>query len=307
MDIREGLIRVPDDLPRVDRHAEAGEHVYQGIIAVINRLLRWQGIEVTVFGAENVPQFGGALMAMNHTGYYDFIFGQIPAYIRGRRLTRFMAKKEIFDVPVVGWLMRTMQHVSVDRSAGAASIADAVLHLRSGRLVTIFPEATISRSFELKSFKNGAARIAHEAGVPLIPVVTWGSQRIWPKGGEKHLGKTGLPVYIRVGEPVALTGDADADIATLKSIMQAMLEELRADYTAKYGPFAEGLEWMPAALGGTAPSLDEANRMDVADREAKARAKAQKASRETAKRLRKADEKLAKRVDKAWRRLKKEH
>ena len=306
MDIREGLVHVPVSLEKLPRHAEAGEPVYQGIIAVLNRIMRAQGIQISVYGAENVPQFGGALFAMNHTGYYDFIFGQIPPYIRGRRLTRFMAKKEIFDVPVVGWLMRTMKHVPVDRSAGAASIDAAVLHLRSGRLVTIFPEATISRSFELKDFKNGAARIAATADVPLIPMVTWGSQRIWTKGGEKHLGRTKTPVIIQVGEPITRTGDPDTDIATLKAAMQALLSEVRTRYDKEYGPFEDGLDWRPAAMGGTAPTLDEANRMDHAEREAKARARAEKAHRAAAQKEIKEDKRLARRVRSAWRRLKKE-
>src|SRR5699024_1501645 len=134
-----------------------------------------QGIRLTVFGAENIPVDGPALLAINHTGYYDFIFGGIPAHLRGRRLVRFMAKKEIFDTPVIGRLMRSMKHLQVNRAAGAASREEAVERLRQGQLVGIFPEATISRAFELKDFKNGAARIAAEADAPLIPVVIWGS------------------------------------------------------------------------------------------------------------------------------------
>ncbi len=307
MEIREGLIRVPVTLDRLAPHAEAGERFYQSIIEVLRRILCWQKMRVTVFGAEHVPEFGGALMAMNHTGYYDFIFGEIPPLLRGHRLTRFMAKREIFEVPVAGWLMRKMRHVPVDRAAGASSIDAAVEHLRSGRLVTIFPEATISRSFELKSFKTGAARIAAAADVPLIPVVTWGSQRVWTKGGDKHLGREGLPVYIRVGEPVELTGDPEADTAALKEAMQALLEENRAAYAAEYGPFAEGLEWMPAALGGSAPTLAKADEMDAADRAAKAQARAEKKARQEEKSRKRADAQLAKRVRKSWRRLRKEH
>ncbi|WP_244977394.1 lysophospholipid acyltransferase family protein [Corynebacterium lizhenjunii] len=306
MELRNGLVRVPASLPQLPRHAEAGERVYQLAISLLERVLRFQGIRVTARGVENVPQFGPALLAMNHTGYYDFIFGEIPAYLRGRRLARFMAKKEVFEVPVLGRAMRAMRHVPVDRAAGAAAIDEAVDHLRSGRLVTIFPEATISRSFELKDFKNGAARIAYTADAPLIPMVTWGSQRIWAKGGKKNLGRTGTPVLIYVGQPLELSGDAAADTAALKAAMEELLAQARAEYEAEYGPFPPGQPWQPAALGGTAPTLEEANRMDEADRARKAREREEKAARKRAKTERKLDAKLAKKVRKAWRRLRKE-
>ena len=168
-DIRDGIFRVPKDLARVPRHPETAEKLFQGVNAAIKRVLRLQGITITVEGAEHIPATGGALVAMNHTGYYDFAFMQVPPHIRGKRLVRFMAKREVFDIPVVGRVMRMMDHVSVDRSAGAASVGEAVRELERGRIVGIFPEATISRSFELKSFKNGAVRIARQAGVPLVP------------------------------------------------------------------------------------------------------------------------------------------
>ena len=276
-DIRDGIFRVPKDLARVPRHPETAEKLFQGVNAAIKRVLRLQGITITVEGAEHIPATGGALVAMNHTGYYDFAFMQVPPHIRGKRLVRFMAKREVFDIPVVGRVMRMMDHVSVDRSAGAASVGEAVRELERGRIVGIFPEATISRSFELKSFKNGAVRIARQAGVPLVPMVCWGSQRIWTKGGDKHLGRIKTPVWIRVGEPLELTGEVDRDIATLRETMQAMIDDVRAAYAREYGPFEKHADWLPAALGGAAPTLAEADAMDAADKAKKQQAKKQQA------------------------------
>ncbi|KAA8721124.1 lysophospholipid acyltransferase family protein [Corynebacterium phocae] len=307
MEIREGLFRVPASLPKVDRHAEAGERVYQGFIHLIKRVFQLQGLKVTIVGAENIPQFGGALMACNHTGYYDFIFAGAAPYMRGHRLTRFLAKKEIFDIPVVKWLLKPMKHVPVDRAAGAGAINSAVEHLQSGRLVALFPEATISRSFELREFKNGAARIAHQARVPLIPMVVWGSQRIWTKGGVKHLGRSNTPVYVRVGQAIEVTGDWDKDTRTLKQTMSELLDQVRADYAAEYGPFDNGLEWMPAALGGSAPTLEEANRMDEAERAARQQAREDKALYRAHRATAKEERKIAKRVKKAWRRLRRDN
>lgn len=282
---------VPRELPEVPDHpVEAKERPFNSIIIPLAKsLMKAQGIRLTIFGAENIPLEGPALLAINHTGYYDFIFAGIPAHLRGRRLMRFMAKKEIFDVPVAGPLMRAMQHLPVDRSAGASSLVAAVEHLRAGQLVGIFPEATISRSFELKEFKNGAARIAAEADAPLIPMVIWGSQRIWTKGHPKRLGRTNTPVFIRIGEPVDPSGSPDEAIARLKDAMQALLDRVKDDYTRAYGPFPAGEYWIPAGDGGSAPTLIDASRIDT---EAKA-AKAAKAEKKAAAKLdKRADAKL---------------
>ena len=180
-----------------------------------------------------------------------------------------MAKKSVFDVPVLGWLLKLMKHVPVDRARGGASIAPAVEMLREGNLVGIFPEATISRSFELANFKTGAARIAHQAGVPLVPCVMWGSQRIWTKDLPKHFRN--VPVIVRYGEPVHLTGDAEADTAELKRQMQLLLDASRSEYASLYTDGA-GEAWMPVALGGTAPTPEEAEELyakERAEREAK--------------------------------------
>lgn len=248
---------------------EAVEKFYQGLVGFARRLMRAANIEVTVIGAENIPAESGALLAGNHTGYADFILMGTGPYLHGERLVRFMAKKSVFDVPVLGRLLKLMKHVPVDRARGGASIAPAVQMLREGNLVGIFPEATISRSFELANFKTGAARIAHQAGVPLVPCVIWGSQRIWTKDLPKHVRD--VPVIVRYGEPVALTGDAETDTAELKRQMQTLLDASRSEYASLYTDGA-GEAWMPVALGGTAPTPEEAEELyakERAEREAK--------------------------------------
>ena len=248
---------------------EAVEKFYQGLVGFARRLMRAANIEVTVIGAENIPAESGAMLAGNHTGYADFILMGTGPYLHGERLVRFMAKESVFDVPVLGRLLKLMKHVPVDRARGGASIAPAVEMLREGNLVGIFPEATISRSFELANFKTGAARIAHQAGVPLVPCVIWGSQRIWTKDLPKHFRD--VPVIVRYGEPVALTGDAEVDTAELKRQMQLLLDASRSEYASLYTDGA-GEAWMPVALGGTAPTPEEAEELyakERAEREAK--------------------------------------
>lgn len=296
--IRGGMFRVPADLPEVPPHpTESKERFYNGfIIRALKTIMRAQGLRITVFGAENLPTTGGVMLAMNHTGYYDFIFGEIPGNVRGKRLVRFMAKKEIFEVPVIGTFMRYMDHVSVDRSAGASSREEAVDRLNRGQIVGIFPEATISRSFEIKDLKTGAARIAAEADVPLVPMISWGGQRIWTKGHKKRLGRTKTPIHIRLGAPVDPSGDPEVATERLREAMKELLDVTRREYDAEYGPFPDGEPWRPASMGGSAPTLEEAGRIDAevkATKRAKKEAQAEKKAARAAEKLnRKADSAL---------------
>lgn len=268
--MRDPNLHVPAYLAPVPPHPESRRGFYSRVIMPLARwLLRRQRIEVKAFGSEFIPTEGGAVLAFNHTGYYDFILGGVPAHLRGGRVVHYMAKKEVFETPVVGTLMRWMHHISVDRSQGAASLQEARDAASSGKLVGIFPESTISRSFELASFKTGAARIAYDAGVPLVPVIIWGSQRIYTKGGKLRLGKLGVPVYVRVGVPVPLSGNAEEDTALLKESMEYMLGITRKEYEKDFGPFPAGATWLPAALGGGAPTLEEAEKIAAAERAAR--------------------------------------
>lgn len=148
------------------------DHVYFPVIGIAKTLFALQGLRFTVTGAQNVPKHGGAVLAINHTGYLDFTYAGNAVLPRGR-FVRFMAKESIFKNPVAGPLMKGMKHIPVDRAAGGAAYRRAVAALRDGEIVGVYPEATISRAFELKDFKVGAARMARDAGVPIIPCVIW--------------------------------------------------------------------------------------------------------------------------------------
>ena len=113
------------------------------------------GLRLDVQGGEHVPTSGGAVLASNHIGHLDFIFAGLGGR-EARRHVRFMAKDSIFAHRIAGPLMRGMHHIPVDREAGSASFRDGLSALREGEIVGIFPEATISRSFEPKEFKSGA-------------------------------------------------------------------------------------------------------------------------------------------------------
>lgn len=243
------------------------EPLYGSIIGVARGLFKVQGLRFDISGSSYIPAEGGAVLVMNHTGYLDFIFLGVPARLY-RRFVRFMAKKEVFENAVSGPLMRGMHHIAVDRAAGEQAYSEAVAALRAGELVGVFPEATISQSFELKDFKTGCVRMAKEAGVPLVPVVCWGSQRVWTKGGKKNLGYRKFPIHMRVLPPVKLTDDIDADIAGIRARMAETLLQLQDEYAQAHGEYPHGASWVPARLGGSAPTLQQANE---ADAQAKAR------------------------------------
>jgi 1-acyl-sn-glycerol-3-phosphate acyltransferase len=220
-----------------------------------------------VTGLENLPATGGAVVAINHTGYLDFTLAGLPFYQQGLgRKVRFMAKQEVFDHWFTGPLMRSFRHIPVDRESGAASYAAAVENLKAGELVGVYPEATISRSFEIKEFKSGAARMAIEAGVPILPHVIWGAQRIWTKDHPKKLFRPKVPIQVIVGEPIEPTLSTPELTALLHSRMQHLL--IRAQ--EQYGPHPAGEFWVPHRLGGGAPSMADAARLDAEEAAEKA-------------------------------------
>ncbi|MFI6870957.1 lysophospholipid acyltransferase family protein [Nocardia sp. NPDC050406] len=245
------------------------EPVYFPIIGLARTVFALQGLKFTVTGDEHIPAEGGAVIAINHTGYMDFTYAGLPARTT-KRYIRFMAKKEVFDNSISGPIMRALKHIPVDRSAGADSYREAVNRLKSGELVGVYPEATISRSFEIKEFKSGAARMAIEADVPIIPMVIWGAQRVWTKGFPKRLGRTNTPISIKVGEPIQPFEPPQALTDKLHTTMQQMLLDVQQGYEHEPGAY-----WVPARLGGSAPTLEEANAMDAAEAAEKAAKRAQ--------------------------------
>ncbi|MCD4533126.1 1-acyl-sn-glycerol-3-phosphate acyltransferase [Nocardioides sp. cx-169] len=246
---------------------------YPPIIRTAKTLFRVLGQRFDMTGTEHVPREGGVLLAFNHVGYLDFVYGGLAAHPSGR-LVRFMAKREVFDHPVGGPVMRSMHHIQVDRGDGLASYRSAVEYLREGEAVGIFPEATISRAMELKEFKSGATRIAAAAGVPLVPVILWGTQRILTKDHPRDLSR-GKTIAIRVGEPLHPTGaDPVAEAEELHGVMARLLDETIAAYPAAEQP--PGSWWLPARHGGGAPTLEAAAALDAQEQRDRAAKRAAK-------------------------------
>ena len=225
--------------------------VYPPVIVLIKSFWRYLGLNFDFQGQNNVPRKGGAILAINHTSYFDFALAGTAA-LPAKRYVRFMAKKEIFDNKVAGPLMRGMHHINVDRSNGSASFVAALRSLKAGEIIGIFPEGTISTSFEIKELKSGAVRLAIGAGVPVIPTIVWGGQRVYTKGLKPNLKRRKFPVAVSFGEPISYSREADVEVAE-KHLREVMIQMLR-DVQEKYPDSHVGQRWAPLRLGGTAPA-----------------------------------------------------
>lgn len=237
--------------------------VYPPIITSARVAFKLWGLKFDVVGAQNVPTSGGAVIASNHVSYLDFIFVGLGAD-HSKRLVRFMAKDSVFENKISGPLMRGMHHIPVDRSAGGDAYQEALEALRGGEVIGVFPEATISRSFLIKDLKNGAARLAAQADVPLVPMIVFGGQRMVSKGTPRSL-RRGTSILITVGEPMYPTTTDDPNVVTqeLRSRLEALLEDTIDRYPDT--PRDENDRWwLPRTHGGTAPTLAQAKKEDAA-------------------------------------------
>lgn len=229
------------------------EPTYSTAITVGRALFGSLRVRPALEGGQHLPTQGGAVLAITHFGYLDFALVEWQMWKRNRRHIRFMAKKGAFDQPLVGRLLRGMRHISVDMAAGAAAYGEAVTALRSGEVLGVFPEGGVNASFTVRDLKTGTARMAADAGVPVIPVAVWGGHRLLTKNHKPVLRELfAVPVLFAVGEPltVAPSDDIAAATQTLHGRLQSLVDGLQARYPV---PGASRW-WQPAHLGGTAPT-----------------------------------------------------
>jgi 1-acyl-sn-glycerol-3-phosphate acyltransferase len=208
-----------------------------------------------VRGAEHIPARGGAILASNHLAVADSFF--LPLMIR-RRLT-FLAKGEYFTTPGLrGWLKRQFfsaaGQVPIDRSsasAAQAALATGVRLLSHGKLLGIYPEGTRSPDGRLYKGKTGVARMALEAGVPVIPVVMVGTDRVSPLGTKMWRPH---PVEIRFGSPLdfsryaGLAGDRFVERSMVDEIMYSLMELSGQEYVDRYATSVKESDASPPRL-----------------------------------------------------------
>ena len=215
-----GTTRVPR---LAQANSEPGHQTIRTVVQVLNAVLEpltrrdWRG-------QENLPATGGVIVVANHISNADpLALGQFLAY--SGRWPRFMAKRSLFGVPVVGAVLRRTAQIPVERGTSRAgdSLAAASAALAAGRAVVVYPEGTITRDPDLWPMRGrtGAARLALASGCPVVPVGQWGAEQILygRELGVPHL--LGRPTLrLAAGPPVPLD-DLRAGPVTAASLAEA--------------------------------------------------------------------------------------
>ena len=204
-------------------------------------------------GTENLPATGSVVVAPNHYSDIDPVVIGYAMY-RLKRMPRFLAKESLFRVPVLGWMFRKAEQVPVQRAGGSGAdpLAAARRIAAAGHAVVIYPEGTLTRDPDLWPMrgKYGAVRTALDAGVPLIPVVSWGAQRILPRYGRLSLFPR-KPVDVVFGEPLDLSAFAgrSSDSKALAEATTMLMDRLAAMVGELRNETPPPLRWDPAEHG----------------------------------------------------------
>jgi len=237
--------------------------VYPAVIAAMATAFRALGLRITVTGDARVPTSGPAVIASNHSGYPDFALLGLAAR-RSRRHVRFLARYDVLDNWFAGPFMRSMRHIPVDRKAPAGAFLTARGALRRGEVVGVFPEAGVSTSFTIRPVMPGAVALAQATGAPLLPVVIWGGQRIFTVGHRLDLTRR-RPIRVLVDRPFPVRGDLSVVDQTraLGERLAELLEQVQRAHPDQPEPDRSSW-WHPAHLGGSAPTPEQARRMEPA-------------------------------------------
>lgn len=175
-------------------------------------------------GAEKVPEKGPVILAANHLSILDPI--AIGAGIK--RPVSFLARADVFRLPVLSWLLPRLYAIPVERGTGDLSaIKGAIRALERGMAFGIFPEGTRSRSGRLQPFKTGVAAIAFRTGSPVVPVAVVGSEKAWPVG--RKLFRLRQPIRVVYGDPIPVprkTKVSHQELENLTREIEARVREL---------------------------------------------------------------------------------
>lgn len=192
-------------------------------------------VKFTVTGEENLPTEGGFLLVSNHLSNVDPLC-LCWYFMKRNTAVRFLAKKSMFSVPVFGWIIKGMGLIPVNRDSNpSAVLAPTREALTAGEVVGIYPEGTLTRDPDQwpMEFKSGAARLALDTGVTVIPLSQWGPQDIMAPYNAKGMDmRPGRRISYHFGAPVDLSDligpaeseDHDAVNAATARILQAVRE-----------------------------------------------------------------------------------
>jgi 1-acyl-sn-glycerol-3-phosphate acyltransferase len=181
--------------------------------------------------ADRIPRTGGVIIVVNHVSHFDPLVVAHFIYDAGR-WPQFLAKQSVFDLPVIGWLLRQVRQIPVRRGTidAAQALDAAVAAVRAGDAVVIYPEGTTTKHPDLWLMrgKTGAARLWLATGAPVIPVVSWGPQAVYDPRTSRLRLRPRTPVTVVAGPPVDLSGfeGAEATSANLQAVTGVMMSRL---------------------------------------------------------------------------------
>jgi 1-acyl-sn-glycerol-3-phosphate acyltransferase len=186
-------------------------------------ILAVSGVEVRLRHGERLVEGTSFVVAANHASFYDILvlLAALPMSVR------FLAKRNLFRLPFLGWSMAAAGFIPVDRESRSRSFAlveSALARLQGGRSLVVFPEETRTRTGELLPFKAGAALLALKSGLPLLPIGIAGTLRIQKRGG---FTITPSRVCLAVGEPIPVAGRSSRDRAALTEELRTSVALLR--------------------------------------------------------------------------------
>jgi 1-acyl-sn-glycerol-3-phosphate acyltransferase len=194
------------------------------------------GTRVGWSGGEHLPRTGGALVAANHVSFMDPIF-DVAFCVSHGRMPRFLAKSELWNVPVVRSVLGKGGHIPVYRTSARAGDAyrDAIEAVNRGEIVVFYPEATYTADpagWPMKA-KNGIGRIALVTGAPVIPLANWGTQDVLPQSGGFPRWFRGKRVTVVAGPPVDLSAWAGGP--RTRSALDGITSAIMRDVTSLVG------------------------------------------------------------------------
>lgn len=180
--------------------------VCRGLLRFIYAIL----FPLKIVGRENVPEEGGVLLCANHISLLD----PMTIGIKLKRQVKYMAKAELFTVPVLGWLIKQLGAFPVKRGGvSKESIKISLNTLRSGNMMGIFPEGT--RNSDAGSAKKGAASFALRSGAAVVPAAIIGSYKPFRR------------MTVVYGAPIDLSAFADAGSESLEAVTDVIMGRIR--------------------------------------------------------------------------------
>lgn len=233
-------------------------HVEDKPGGIFDKVPRWwsaavlwaAGIKVRVHGLESAAEGGPRVFASNHVSWFDVpaLAGVLPRY-------KFVAKAELFKVPIFGGGMRAAGMIEIqrdNRKAAFGAYEVAAERIKQGNSVIVFPEGTRGHAYPLRPFKKGPFVLAIAAGVPIVPVIVHGTIEIMRKGSLwAHPGT----IDVHLLEPVSTEGvDYDHREALMQTVRTRMADAMRDFYGVE--PLPTLVSRLPSSVEMLSSSTD---------------------------------------------------